>query len=374
MNKKRKLSAHLLLNMELLYSPPNDAIVNALLEEGYEVHIYSPNLSDTKTQYGEGVRTFVISYSWRWIAKNILSWKWTEYDLYSGTSEDPLGIVGLLSFLYQKPSFSLVDEIKSGSYRGNRSEYWKRLCRWGIRRSIFQIVNDASRVGLLAEYVDMKKTDSIMVYPGCFREPVKTEENIREGIRRKWGFPRGSVIIGSSGGFNMTSGADWLVRYMNEDRSGYAVIHPLGVSELSMYLLGELKCSDRIYVEKKRLSWREAWIESQGLDIGICVYTNPAPQFQNMGISSNRLCMFIAMGVPVIASKQKSFKFIEEFNCGRLVSDYAEFITAVVSMRENLDLLKRNCKVCLREYIRPDNAYKALGERIRYIKQARFTF
>lgn len=368
MNKKKKVSAHLLLNPELLYSPPNNAIVNALLEEGYEVHIYSPNLGDTNTEYGEKVRTFLIGYSWRWIAKNIVNWKWKGYDLYSGTSEDPLGIVGLLSFLYQKPSFSLVDEIKSGSYRGDRSEYWKRLCRWGIKRSIFKIVNDSSRVSLLAEYVDIKKTDSIMVYPGCFREPVKTDENIRVAIRQKWGFPSESVIIGSSGGFNMTSGADWLVRYMNEDRSGYAVIHPLGVSDLSMFLLGELRCSDRIYVERKRLSWEEAWIESQGLDIGICVYTNPAPQFQNMGISSNRLCMFIAMGIPVIASRQDSFRFIEEFDCGRLVSDYTEFVTAIMSMRENLDLLKRNCRVCLSEYIRPGNAYEELKKRIRKIE------
>lgn len=374
MRRAKKVSAHLLLSPELLYSPPNDAIVNALLEEGYEVHIYAPNMGNDSTDYGDSVQTFFISYSWKWIFAHILDWKWKKYDLYSGTSEDPLGIVGLLSFIYQKPSFSLVDEIKSGSYRGDRSEYWKRLCKWGIRRSVFKIVNDSSRVRLLAEYVGINKTSSIMVYPGCFKEPIETDESIRDKIRSKWGFPAKAVIIGSSGGFNMTSGADWLIRYMNEWETGYTVIQPLGVSDLSIYLLGELRCNNRMYVEKKRLSWQEAWIEAQGLDIGICIYTNPAPQFQHMGVSSNRLCMFIAMGVPVIASKQESFGFIEEYNCGRLVSNYMEFYTAIEDMKRNLDQLKMNCKTCLREYIRPSNAYKELKERIRHIKNRKGNF
>jgi len=66
-----------------------------------------------------------------------------------------------------------------------------------------------------------------------------------------------------------------------------------------------------------------------GLDIGLAIYTNPAPQFQHMGISSNRLCMFLAMGVPVIATRQPSFRFIKDYNCGILVENYDQFLAAI---------------------------------------------
>lgn len=365
MKYKKKIAAHFLLIPELLYSPPNDAIVKALIEEGYNVHIYSPYILPNETSYGSSVKTFQVSYSWLWIIRNFYSQQWRKYSVYSGTSEDPIAIVGLLSFIYGKPSFTLVDEIKNGSYRGDRSEYWKRVCRWGIRKSRFQIVNDTSRIKLLAEYVNMKEVNSVIVYPGCYGEPEECNEELKGVIRKKWGFPSSSFVIGSSGGFNMTSGADWLVDYMGQDSDIYAVVQPLGVSELAIFLIGRLEFSDRLYIEKNRLGWREAWKEAQALNVGICIYKNPAPQFQKMGISSNRLCMFIAMGVPVIASKQESFRFIEEYNCGRLVSNYDEFCNSVQVIRDYWAEMRENCAICLKEYIRTKEAYGILRKRIR---------
>jgi hypothetical protein len=365
MRSKKRFAAHFLLIPELLYSPPNEAIVNALIEEGYEVDIYSPYLLPSQTEYGDGVKTFQVNYSWVWIVRNLSKRQWRKYSVYSGTSEDPIAVVGLLSFIYRKPCFALVDEIKSESYSGDRSIYWKRICKWGIRRARFKIVNDTSRVQLLREYVNMKEVGSIIVYPGCYREPEMKSEELRLDIRKKWGFSDTSFVIGSSGGFNMTSGADWLINYMSHDSGMHAVIQPLGVSELAVFLLDKLEFKDRIFVEKKRLSWAEAWRDAQALNVGICIYRNPAPQFQRMGVSSNRLCMFIAMGVPVIASRQDSFRFIEEFNCGRLVSDYDEFCDSVRIVKEEWKTMKDNCRQCFKEYIKTNEAYTILKTRIR---------
>lgn len=365
MRSKKKLAAHFLLIPELLYSPPNDAIVRALIEEGYEVDIYSPYFLPSQTKYGRNVRTYQVSYSWVWIVRNFYKQRWRSYSVYSGTSEDPIAIIGLLSLIYGKPSFALVDEIKSESYSGDRSRYWKSVCKWGVRKARFKIVNDRSRVQLLADYVHINDVESIIVYPGCFREPEVGSKEVKVDIRKKWGFADSSFIIGSSGGFNMTSGADWLINYMSHDSSICAVVQPLGVSELSIFLLEKLEFKDRIFVEKSRLDWTEAWREAQALNVGICVYTNPAPQFQNMGVSSNRLCMFIAMGVPVIASKQESFRFIEEYNCGKLVSNYDEFCDSVRVIRENWRTMSENCGHCFKEYIKPNEAYDILRTRIK---------
>lgn len=354
-----KRVAHFLLIPELLYSPPNNAIINAYLAKGYHVDVFSPGVIESKTAYGDKVRTFTADYSWLWMIKNVFNLKWMNYSWISGTSEDPLAIVAVLSFLYKKKSFTLVDEIKAGSYRGDRSDQWKAICKWAIRRAEFKIVNDRHRVQLLRDYADLTMTDKIIVYPGCYSERPKPIYGSDE-IKKKWGFPDNAFVIGSSGGFNLTAGADWLLNSVKEIQDIFAVIQPLGVSALSLFLLENLHYKDRLFIQKDRVGWFEAWKTSIGFDVGLSIYTNPAPQFQNMGISSNRLCMYIAMGVPVIASHQKSFQFLEEYECGILVSSYSEFKMAIQKIRNNQSSFQDNCEKCFAEYIKPTHRYDLL--------------
>jgi hypothetical protein len=92
----------------------------------------------------------------------------------------------------------------------------------------------------------------------------------------------------------------------------------------------------------------------------MAIYTNQAPQFQKMGISSNRLCMFIAMGVPVICSKQDSFAFVTRYECGVVVSDYTEFLEAISYISANLTQMRENCSRCFHDYIMPTDRFPAL--------------
>lgn len=356
--------AHFLLIPELLDSPPNNAIIKAYLECGYNVDVFSPGKLDYVTQYGPKVRTYTVTYTWMWALKNIISLRWFKYEWISGTSEDPLAIVGLLSFIYAKKSFALVDEIKSGSYRGDRSDNWKSICKWSIQKSNFKIVNDIHRVNLLANYAKLRTIDNVIVYPGCYVERPKLDTS-RSSIREEWGFPRDAFVIGSSGGFNLTAGADWLLRAVRELTNIFAVIQPLGVSPLSMFLMESLEINDRLFIQKTRLGWYEAWKNSIGFDVGLSIYTNSAPQFQNMGISSNRLCMFIAMGIPVIASKQESFSFLEEFDCGILVSSYEEFKLAIQAIQQRNTVMKENCEKCFHDYIQSRMRYQVLVKSIK---------
>lgn len=363
--QKSMKAAHFLLIPELMCSPPNKAIITAYLELGYCVDIFSPGYPNETDYYGPNVQVFKVEYTWLWIVKNLINPRWISYKCFSGTSEDPLAVVGLLSFLYLTKSFCLVDEIKSGSYRGNRSERWKTLCKVSMQNSEFNIVNDRHRVGLLQEYAGLKKESKVVVYPGCFHERPKDNLDSTRKVREYWGFPDGAFVIGSSGGFNMTAGADWLLNSVRDLSNLHAVIQPLGVSELSMFLLNSLSIRDRVFIEKNRLGWEDAWLSAKGLDVGMCIYTNHAPQFQNMGVSSNRLCMFIAMGVPVIASSQESFKFLEQFDCGVLVRDYNEFLNAIDYIRSKHKIMVDNCRRCYEEYIRPFDCYITLKESIR---------
>jgi hypothetical protein len=83
-----------------------------------------------------------------------------------------------------------------------------------------------------------------------------------------------------------------------------------------------------------------------------------------MGISSNRLCMFIAMGVPVICSRQESFRFVEDYRCGVMVGSYQEFLAAIQTIGHNLKAMRQNCRHCLQEYIMPPDRFPRLGKAI----------
>jgi glycosyltransferase involved in cell wall biosynthesis len=74
--------------------------------------------------------------------------------------------------------------------------------------------------------------------------------------------------------------------------------------------------------------------------------------------------MFLAMGVPVIASRQPSFEFIERYGCGVLVNDETEFRAAVGYIRDRLEEMRENALLCAREYIDPSGRFESLKGRI----------
>lgn len=363
-DRRRPRAAHFLLVPELFDSPPNRAIIEALLASGHEVHVFAPGQPSDGSLHGPHVHTHRVDYTFRWLSRHLLDRRWWGFACFSATSEDPLAVAGVLAFLTGRPSFLLVDEIKSGTYRGDSPERWKQLCRWAMRRARFTIVNDDSRVQLLREYAGLPTQARVVVYPGCFHQPPQPDPELRRSLRRRWGLPEEALVIASSGALNLTAGADWLIRVLQEEPELHGVIQPLAVSPLCLFLLGRLGFGSRVHLQQERLSWQEAWQSAAALDIGLAIYTNPAPQFQHMGTSSNRLCMFLAMGVPVIASRQPSFRFLEDYDCGVLVDSYEEFRAAVQHIGRHLSAMRANCQHCFHDYIMPPDRYPQLCQAI----------
>ena len=135
------------------------------------------------------------------------------------------------------------------------------------------------------------------------------------------------------------------------------ILHP---DPLVRGLLQYLRGSDRLHLESARLGWRDAWSVSAAADIGMVVYLQDGPQFRNMGIASNRLCMFLAMGVPVIASRQPSFEFIERHDCGVLIESAEAIPAAVGRITSRLEVMRANALMCARTYVRSTERYVEL--------------
>src|SRR5262249_9712063 len=218
-----------------------------------------------------------------------------------------------------------------------------------------------SRIELLKKYAGLPNGKRIVVYPSAYRCPPAPVD--RKLQRATWGVPEDDLVVGASGIFNLTTGADWLIDALKAP-GRFGVIQPVATDPLALFLLKRLEMNSRIYVEEKRLDWRTAWAQAAAIDIGAVIYNTPAPQFQHMGTSSNRLCMFLAMGVPVIASRQDSFRFIEKFGCGILVDDSRSFSAAVDAISDRRAEMRANALRCWNDYIAASERYIQLREAI----------
>ena len=193
-------AAHFLLTPNLWNSPPNDAIEQAYRLCGFEVDMYSSHSVDADA------RLLSCEFGIRWILRNLFKPKWKQYNAFSCTSEDPVAIAGVLAFIWRKPLIVLADEIRSGSYYGNRREYWKKICRWAMRRAVLTIVNNQSRVALQRQYAGLSETQEVIVYPGCFLQPPKASGRTQVLLESNIGDDK--LVLGFSGFCALQNGID----------------------------------------------------------------------------------------------------------------------------------------------------------------------
>jgi glycosyltransferase involved in cell wall biosynthesis len=359
----RERVAHFLLIPELAYSPPNDALISAWIELGFAVDAFAPGGAFDVTRYGDSVRALPVEYGYRWLLANLSKPSWRKYRAFSGTTEDPLAVVGALGRFWRRPIITLADEIKSGSYAGDRSARWKRLCQRGMRASELTIVNEAERITLQRDYADLSSTQDVIVYPGGFREPPSPIDRVT--ARRERGISDDAFVLCYSGTFNFGNGGLWLADALKSVPDLHVWGQILHSDPLVHGLLTRIYGAERLHLESARLGWREAWATSAAADVGMVVYLQDAPQFQHMGIASNRLCMFLAMGVPVIASRQPSFAFIEKFNAGVLVDNAAKFSAALQLIRNEREVMRLGAKRAWAEYVQSAPRYAELVMRMR---------
>lgn len=357
-------AAHFIHWGSLFASPPNDALIRALLGLGFEVDVYATTPLDklvNTERYGPGVRTALFEYGKRWWLKNAVPWKWRPYDLLSGTTEDPIGVTGPLAAMARRPLVVLADEIYSGSYRGDRSERWKRLCRWGMRRAKLTIVNEVERIALQREYAGLAPSAPVLVYPGCYQFPPVPAS--RDALREQYNIPRDSCVLVSSGAFTSVTGAEWMVRAMRHMPSEvYLWLQPSQQSAVVSMLLDELGDSHRIRFARGWLRMEEAWASMAAADIGLALYHHDGPQFLHMGIASTKLCMYLQMGLPVIVRHQSSFEFLREHDCGVFVESENDLPRAVEKIRGNYDAMSRNARGAIAQHGRMDERFRELTE------------
>jgi glycosyltransferase involved in cell wall biosynthesis len=200
----------------------------------------------------------------------------------------------------------------------------------------------------------------VVVYPGAFRDAPQPAD--RAGVRGERGIPQDALVLCYSGTFTLGNGGLWLAEALANVPDLHVWGQVLGADTLAQGLFPYLRGADRLHLEPARLDWREAWSVTAAADIGLVAYLQDAPQYRHMGMASNRLCMFLTMGVPVIATRQPSFEFIEQYDCGVMVDGPHEMAGAVARIAARMDAMRHNARACAEQHFAAAQRWSVLRE------------
>lgn len=342
--------------------PLDDGILRALLANGFEIDVYAPNGDLPQTLYPAGVRRLSVEYRRAWLQRHTARRSWRQYDLFLGTADLPMAFAGTLAKFAGRPAVTVVDEIYLGGYEGLATTlYWKKLSQWAMRRAAFTIITDEVRIPLQREYASLPPQHEFLLYPCAYPTPYSGRSHA--AAREAMGIGEGDFVLSSTGAFTSANACDWLVRFVNGDRR--LLIQTGGRPDPVLdSLLARL--GGPLYFPQ-RLEWRESTEITVAADAAAVLYLSPKPQFQAMGISSQKLCTALWLGMPVIATRQDSFRFLEQYRCGELIDREDELPAAIARIRGNREEYAANAARAMREYVRPEERLQKLTARFRRV-------
>jgi len=343
--------------------PFEDGIIRALLDAGFAVDLFAPpaekQIELPQTIYPDSVRRLAVEYRSRWLQSRLNPWRWRDYGVFLGTTDLPMAFAGIAARLGLRPLVTAADEIFVGGYESNALGPWKKRARGAMHRAAFTILTDLCRIPLQRESASLRDDHEYFAIPSCYSFPYAGRS--RDEARAALGIAPGDFVVSFTGTFTENNGAHWVVRLLDAMPDMRVLIQPGGHSDR---VLDALLARDRRVIH---LPERAGWLESMELtvaaDVGLVFYLSPKPQFQLMGVSSQKLCTYLWLDIPVIATRQPSFEFVERFRCGELIDHEDELAAAVARVRANRGAY--DTRRAIAEHIEPEEKVRVLAARFR---------
>lgn len=352
---------------DLFGRPFDDGIIRALLDAGFEIDHYSPGAeADASDLYGPAVRRWSIEYNSGWLKENWNLARTRKHSILVGNTDLPMAFAGVLGMVARSPTVCACDEIYIGGYQGAARRYWKTITKWAMRRAAFTVITDPVRIPLQRRFAALSSNHPFYEYPSCFSD-FDSEDFDPGAVRRELGIAQDDLVLSFSGNVSAPTGGEWAVRLERMLRESWKVLlQPGGVPEPLLHALFEsLAERDSLIYRPERLEWMESVRLMSAADVGLVVYLSRKPQFQAMGVSSTKLCTYLSLGIPVVATRQESFRFVEDHNCGILVDQLSEVRPALDRIMKNYSHFSSNALECVADYIRPGEKRRVLAEAFR---------
>lgn len=191
---------------------------------------------------------------------------------------------------------------------------------------------------------------------------------------QRLGVPPGHQVILHAG-----SVADWAqvpeILFVAGDLPARAVvvIHSRSSHDADAYRksVAHLHTTGRVFWSTESVSEEElgSMIASSLCTLGL--YRNAGPNFEQMGMSSGKIMRSISIGVPVIANRFDSMRFIEDHGLGVLVNHPREIPLAVANIAAHAETMRNNCIAFSREHLDMRKHVERLWTRLDELENAK---
>lgn len=337
----RRRAAYFAQRADYFGRPFCDTILLALHDAGFDVDYFAPNGELPQDLYPH-VRRRDVDYRRGWLQRELRPGRWRHYDVFLGNADLPMAFAGTLASMARKPVITACDEVYIGGYEGQAARHWKPVVKWAMRRSVFTIITSLVRIPLQREYAGLPENHEFFEVSSCFATPYDGPRPEHEGF-----------VLSATGAFTPWNGAHWLVPLAGRIR---ILVQTGGRPDpVTDAFLSRTEGFD---YRPERVGWREAAAITAGADASFVCYLSPFPEFQAMGVSSQKLCTSLWLGIPVIATRQPSFAFLEEYGAGILIDSQDELPAAIERVR-----FLTGAKRAVDEYIQPEEHRRALARR-----------
>jgi glycosyltransferase involved in cell wall biosynthesis len=347
----------------------DDGILRALTACGYEVDVYAPDGELPQRIYGPNVHRLSVDYRRSWITSHLSLAR--RYDLFLGTSDLPMAFAGVFAALGRRRSVMVSDEIYIGGYEGMARLYWDPIARRAMRRADLTILTDMLRVPLQRQYAGLgDKPRRFVSYPCCYSEPYRGRS--REEARRALGIADDELVLSFTGSFTERNGAQWLVRLIDRTGPKVRVLVQTGgrPDAITDALLTHLDRQGRVLYRPDRVEWLEAPEITIAADVSCVFYLTSMPDFQNLGASSQKLCTSLWIGVPVLATWQPSFAFIDNLQCGVTFDGEEQLDAALARLTADRPRFAANTTPAVTTHIRPTEHLREVTDALRLPRAA----
>ncbi len=138
---------------------------------------------------------------------------------------------------------------------------------------------------------------------------------------------------------------------------------------------GESKEFDRIYgnPEYKHINFSLSSLSNRQLDemissadVGVALYSVEALGYRAelMGLAAGKIGNYLKCGLPVVATRLPSLRYIEDFKCGVLIDDESEIETAITRIMAEKGTYRENAFRCYRQLWHPGNYLPEIQKRL----------
>ena len=220
-------------------------------------------------------------------------------------------------------------------------EYYHKQCR-------ATIVQDEMRGRILYEdnHVDMSMVEPIYLPVSSLGECVRIKTNT---IEQMFNLKHSDILILYYGWMAAGRKIDELIRITKEFPGGWKLILH-GIDAMNVHkFIRENNGSNQVLVSTKFLSHEGLMNLISSATVGMVLYDDSNLNNILTVFSSEKICMYLKCGIPIIAFRYPGYDIFENYRCGVLIQSMSEIPSAIRKILENYSSYRENAYRCFEE-------------------------